>query len=454
MAREEHLVVVGGGAAGMSAASRARRRAPELKISVFEHNSYVSHIACGLPYYISDVIKDHQQLLVYSPDFFRKERRIQVYTRHQVERIDTQAQALRVVNLDTGERWSQPFSRLILATGGGPLTPRIEGIGLENIFTLHTIEHGIAIKDFIRRERPRRAAIVGGGYIGLEMAEALGLLGIGTTLIEALPHVMAVADPEISEVIEGELRERGLDLRLGEPVQGFEGSGRVRQVVTSQGRYEVDFVILAIGVRAKAELAREAGITLGESGAVQVDQAMATNLPGVYAAGDAAEAQHLVTGRPAYIPLGTTANKQGRVAGENAAGGQAAFPGVVGTAITKVFDLGVGRTGLTEAQARQAGFEPISSFITHHSRARFYPGAMPVYLKLLADRASGRLLGAQIAGKDGVAKRIDVAAAAIQMGLSASALPDLDLSYAPPFSPVWEAVQIGAQELEKRLARR
>lgn len=454
MAEPENLVVIGGGAAGMSAASRARRNAPGLDIAVFEGNAYVSHIACGLPYYVADLVKDHRDLLVYTPEFFRKERRIQVFTRHRVESLDLDARALRVRDLDSGEERIQPFGKLVIASGGGPVTPGIDGVKLANIFPLHTLDHGIAVKDFIRRERPRRAAIVGGGYIGLEMAEALGLLGLQLVLIEALPHVMPPVDADIAEIIEKELLSRGVDLCLGEAVQGFEGDGRVQRVVSARGCYDVDFVILAIGVRASSALAQEAGVSLGQSGAVQVDGEMRTNIPGIYAAGDDAEARHLVTGRPAYIPLGTTANKQGRVAGENAAGGNAAFPGVVGTAATRVFDLEVGRTGLTEGQAREAGFEPVSTLITHRSKAGFFPGAQRISAKLIADKSTGRLLGAQIAGQDGAAKRIDVPAVAIQQGLAVSALPDLDLSYAPPFSPVWEAVQIAAQELEKKLAVR
>ena len=332
--------------------------------------------------------------------------------------------------------------------------PRIEGITLSGIYTLHNIDHGIALKEFIRRETPRRAAIVGGGYIGLEMAEALGHLGLKVLLIEALPHVMPPVDPDIADHIEKELTSRGVELHLEEPVQGFEGNGSVKRVVTGQAAYDVDFVVLAIGVRASSRLAGEAGVPIGATGAIQVDASMATSVLDVYAAGDTAEAHHLVTGRPAYIPLGTTANKQGRVAGENAAGGRLSFEGIVGTAITRVFELEVGRTGLTDGQAREAGFDPVSSVITHRSRAAFFPGSQPITAKLIADRTSGRLLGAQMAGKDGAAKRIDVPAVAIQQGLPASALPDLDLSYAPPFSPVWEAVQIAAQDLEKKLVPR
>ncbi len=453
MSEWDGLVIIGGGAAGMSAASRARRNAPQMEITVFEASDYVSHIACGLPYYIADLIKDYNELLVYTPDFFRKERRIQVHTGHRIDALDLDGRSLRATSIQTGESWTQPFGKLIIASGGGPVAPRIDGIGLPNIFTLHSIKSGIAIKEFIQKERPRRAAIVGGGYIGLEMAEALGVLGLDVTIIEALPHVMPPVDPDIAQVIENELIARNVDLRLGEPVQGFEGKDSVSRVVTGQGSYGVDLVILAIGVRASSALAREAGIAIGETGAIRVDEHMATSMPGIYAAGDVAEVRHLVTGQPAYIPLGTTANKQGRVAGDNAAGGSASFPGVVGTAITRVFELEVGRTGLTEAQARQAGFEPVSSCITHHTKARFFPGTQPITTKLIADKSTGRLLGAQIAGKEGSAKRIDVPAVAIQQGLTVSAIPDLDLSYAPPFSPVWESVQVAAQELEKRLAR-
>jgi len=444
-------VVIGGGAAGMSAASRARRLRPDWEIAVFEQGPYISFILCGLPYYIDEQIPSLDQLLALPRQAFEGERRIRVHTGHRVELIEPQARLVEGVDLASGEAFRHRYERLIIATGAEAIRPPIEGSDLGLVFTLRTLDEGRAIKDALRAHGPRRAVIVGAGYVGLEMAEALTVAGLEVTLIEATQNVLPGTDPEIGERIERELEEHGVALRKGEKVQALLGDGRgqVRRVVTTQGEYPADLVILGVGVRPAVALAEGAGIALGPTGAIATNARMETNVPGIYAAGDAAEALHLVTGKPVYMPLGTTANKQGRVAGENAAGGQALFPGIVGTMGVKVFDLEVARTGLSEAQARAEGFQPVTALIEGHSRARYYPGTTPLTLKLVADGPSGRLLGGQMVGYEAVAKRIDVVATALHAQMDLEALAQLDLSYAPPFATVWEPIQIAARQLLK-----
>ena len=444
------LVVIGGGAAGMSAASRARRLQPDWEIAVFERSPNVSFILCGLPYFVDDVVPSERDLIVYTPDYFRSERRIDVRTRHEVRRIDPSAKAVHAVDLTSGEPVIAPYEKLVDAGGALPVRPPIAGIDLEGVFVLRSIESGVAIKEFVGGRSVRRAVVIGGGYVGLEMAEALRGIGAEVTLLEALAHVLPGGEPEIAALVEEELQRQGVVGRTQEMARRFEGDGAVRKVVTDGGDIEADLVLVSVGVRADAAVAKEAGVALGETGAIATDEMMRTNVPDIYAAGDCAEALHLITGKPAYVPLGTTANKQGRVAGENAAGGHATFAGIVGTAAVKVFDLEVARTGLTEAQAREEGFDAVSSLIRFPSHARYYPDPRTLTLKLVADRRTGRVLGAQMAGPGTVAKRIDTVAAALHASMTVDDLMRLDLTYAPPFATAWEGIQIAAQQLAAR----
>jgi NADPH-dependent 2,4-dienoyl-CoA reductase/sulfur reductase-like enzyme len=449
----DDLVVIGGGAAGMTAASRARRLQPDWRITVFERGDYVSFILCGLPYFIDDVIASHESLIVYTPEFFEKERRIQVHTRHEARRIDPERRLLEVVDLRTGRAFTHGYRKLVVATGAEAVRPRLGGIELGNVSVLRSIDDGTRIKAVLQEGGLRHAVIIGAGYIGLEMAESLTMAGLETVLVEATASVLPGSEPEIGELVERELAEHGVQVRKEERVERLEGSQRVERAVTSRSEYPADIVIVSVGARPSVALLREAGIVPGPTGAVATNERMETNLPGVYAAGDVAEAHHLVTGQPAWLPLGTTANKQGRVAGENAAGGDAVFPGIVGTAAVKVFDLEVARTGLSEAQAREAGFDPVAATIEHSNHAGYYPGATPLRVKIVADGLSGRLLGGQIVGREAAAKRIDVLATALHARMDMEAIIALDLSYAPPFATAWEAVQIAAQQVVGRLRR-
>lgn len=437
----ERLVVVGGVAAGMSAAAKARRLDPNLEIVVYEKSGHVSYGACGFPYFIKGEIPRIESVVVRTPQQFAKQQ-IEARVYHQVLAIDPAERVVRVRNLETGAEFTDHWDKLILTTGGMAVRPPIPGLGLPGIFTLRTVEDAVAIRRWLEEEKPRRGVIVGGGYIGLEMAEALAAHGVHVTVIEMLPQVMPNMDADMAKHLAEELATQGVDLRLENPVKAFTGNGRVAEVMTGGGSVPADIVIFSVGAKANVPLAEQAGIRLGPTGAVAVDGHQRTNLPQVWAAGDVAEAYHLVTGKPVYIPLGTTANKQGRVAGENAAGGEATFKGVVGTAVVKVFDLHAARTGLTEKQALAEGFAVETATVTSASRAHYMPEHPPLHVKLVYEQGSQRVLGAQMVGREGVAKRIDVVAAALHAGWTTYELGELDLSYAPPFSPVWDPILV------------
>jgi len=351
--------------------------------------------------------------------------------------------------------WWEPFDQLLIATGAVPIRPDVPGAGAQGIYGLSTLQSGIEVRRAVDRGDLGRAVIVGGGYIGLEMAEALLRRGLEVALVEKLPQVMSTLDLDMGSLVSDALREMGVQLYLQESLQGFEvRDGQVEAVVTDRRNLPADVVILGMGVRPNSALAAEAGIPLGERGAIRVDERMQTGIEGVWAAGDCAQSWHLVSRRPFYVALGTVANKQGRVAGINIAsqstgGRDAVFPGVVGTAVTKVCAVEVARTGLQEAEIQRLGLEYASARIESHTRVGYYPGVGQIVVKVLAERGSGRLLGGQIVGAETAAKRIDVLATALHAGLTVSEIVDLDLSYAPPYSPVWDPVVIAARQVAK-----
>ncbi len=442
------VVIVGGVAAGMSAAAKARRMDPNLEIVVYERSGYVSYGSCGFPYAIKGEIARVEDVVVRTPEQFAKQG-ITALVGHEVLAIDPGAGTVRVRDRRSGAEFSDRWDELVLTTGGVASRPPLPGAELPGVFTLRTVEDALAIRGWIDERRPARGAIIGGGYIGLEMAEALAAHGIALTLVERLPQVLPNLDPELANHVQAELTRQGVDVRLDQPVEGLAGDERVREVAAGGQRIPAEIVILAMGVRPGVELARAAGIALGPTGAVAVDDHQRTNLAHVWAAGDVAEAYHRVTGKPAWVPLGTTANKQGRVAGENLAGGDARFAGIVGTAVVKVFDLEAASSGLSEARARAEGYRVQTVSATANSRAHYMPGHQPIHVKLVYETGSRRLLGGQLVGREGVAKRVDTIAAALHQGWTVDELAELDLSYAPPFAPVWDPILVAAN-----LARR
>jgi NADPH-dependent 2,4-dienoyl-CoA reductase/sulfur reductase-like enzyme len=447
------MVVVGGDAAGMSAASQARRRRTpdDLEIVAFERGRHTSYSACGLPYYAGDIVKDWRDLVARTPEE-HAEQDIEVRTRHEVDAIDLEARRVRVRDLDGDRVVEEPWDVLVVATGSQPLRPPIDGVDLPGVYGLSVLQDGIELRKAIDAG-PEHAVIVGGGYIGLEAAEALVHRGVRTTLVEAGPQVMNTLDPDMGELVSQAVRDIGVELQLDEQVEAIEGDGRVRAVRTAARTLEADLVVLGLGTRPAVGLAEASGIQLGESGAIAVNPRMQTRHDGVWAAGDCVEAHHLVSGRPVSYHLGTIANKQGRVCGINIGGGYATFPGVLGTAVSKVCEVEVARTGLSEAELDELGLEWEQAAVDSTTRAGYFPGAAPIRTKVLADRRSGRLLGAQIVGEEGAAKRIDVFATALWNGMNVQEMVNLDLSYAPPFSPVWDPVLIATRKLAEQVER-
>jgi len=430
------LVVIGGVAAGMSAAARARRADPSLEIVVLEKGPQVSWAACGLPYLLSGRVNRPEDLIIRPAESFQRERNIGVRTGAEVAAIQP---SRRQVALCGGERLA--YDRLVIATGARP-ERAVAGADQPHVFTLHTLEDGRRIRAFLEEQRPRRAAVIGGGYIGLETADALAERGLAVTLFEAGADLLGRADPELTRRLAEHLEGQGIELRLNTPITAVED--------LSAAGAPAELVILAARLHPNVELAAEAGIELGRTGAVRVTDRMETNLAGIYAAGDCIETLHLVTGGPVYLPLGTTANKTGRVAGANAAGARERFPGVAGTMIVALRGLAAGVTGLSPAQARKEGFQPTAVHITAEDRSR-YLGSRPTLVELVADRRTRRLLGGAVLGERGVAGRVNVIAAALTAGMAVEQLAQLDLAYAPPLAPVWDPLLLAARALLKEL---
>ncbi len=435
-------MVIGGDAAGMSAASQARKQQPYLEIVALERGDWTSYAACGIPYLVGGDITDHERLIARTPEEFRDRQRIDVRMRHEVTGIDLDARTVDVVDHGRERSFQLGFDQLHIATGARPIRPDLPGIDLPSVHGVQTLDDGLHLLDHAKRTECRRVVIIGGGYIGLEMAEAFVKRGATATLIEGADQVMRTIDPDMAGPIATALRANGVDVRLGVQARGFEENG----VETSAGFVEADLVVLGLGVAPNTTLAEEAGVRLGVRGAIRVNRRQQTSVEGVYAAGDCAESYHRVTKRQVHIALGTVANKQGRVAGINLGGGYATFPGVVGTAVVKVCELEIGRTGINEEEAERAGFEYEAVTIDSTTRAGYFPGTKPIRIKLLAERASRRVIGAQIVGQEGAAKRIDVLATAITAEMTVDDVIDLDLGYAPPFSGVWDSVHIAARK--------
>jgi NADPH-dependent 2,4-dienoyl-CoA reductase/sulfur reductase-like enzyme len=447
------LVVVGGVAAGTKAASRARRVDPEIEITVYQEEPEPSISECGLPYLLSGVVEGRDDLVARTPEQFA-EKGIEVLVRHRVEKIDPEGRRLCVRALESDESLEDSYDRLIIATGARAVLPPIPGAGLDGVFKFRFLTDSDDVLRYIEEHSPKRAVVVGGGYIGLEVAENLCRLGMEVSLLEAEDRVALAYGSEVSERVEEHLKENGVNVCTGAKVQAFTGEEHIRGVRFDDEALESDLAIVGVGIEPCVELAEEAGVEIGPTGAIRVDAHMKTNLPDVWAAGDCVETVNLVSGKPAWIPLGDTANQMGRVAGTNAATGEHTleFPGTLGTGIFKVFDLGVGKTGLSEEEAGESGLEVVSAAVETNDRAGYYPGAGEVFLKLIADGSSGRLIGAEAAGH-GAARLTDVCATAIWGRLSYPDLVNLDLAYAPPFGPVLSPVIQAATVLSGEFER-
>jgi NADPH-dependent 2,4-dienoyl-CoA reductase/sulfur reductase-like enzyme len=442
------IVVIGGVAAGMSAASQAKRRDRNAEVIVLERGPHISYSACGMPYNVGMPSRALDDLVLVDAKTARSERGVDVRTGHEVLSIDPGAGLLHVRSPEGAD---EPLSwdRLVLATGASAARPSLPGLDLPGVFVLRELTDAAAIKEHLAMRPVRSAVVIGAGYIGLEMADALRGLGIEVTVLEKMDRVLpGWAEPICAEAKE-ELVRAGVRVETGVSIERVERDGEGLHVSTDRGRFEAALVLVSVGVRPNTALARDAGIALGASGAIATDDQMRTNVPSVFAAGDCAEAWHLVTGRPIWIPLGTTANKQGKVAGANAAGAKERFAGIVGTAGFKLFEHEVARTGIDAAEAAQMGLDAVIAVSHHHTRGRNYPGDGPVLTVVTVERRTGRLLGAQMIGGGPVAKRIDVFATALTARMTVAQVEGLDLSYAPPFAPVYDPILIAATVARK-----
>lgn len=437
------VVIVGGVAGGATAAARLRRLDEYAEIVVIERTGYVSYANCGLPYYVGGAIAERSKLTLQTPESFHRRFRIDVRARQEVVAIDRAAKTVTVRRLDDGSVYREPYDKLILAPGAKPAVPPVPGTNSDRLFTLRTVEDAFAIADFIDACAPRSATVVGGGFIGLEMAENLVERGLEVTVVQRGGHVMPTLDAGMASLVHNRLRAHGVRLALNAAVTGFsEERGRILTHVDGREPLMSDMVLLAVGVVPDSALAREAGLELGLRGAIRVDERMCTSDPDVYAVGDAVEVANVVTGTPALIALAGPANKQGRIAADNICGIPSRFAGSQGSSVMKVFDATVAATGLTEKGARAAGFDCDAALLSPPSHATYYPGSATLALKVVFERPSGRILGAQAVGRDGVDKRIDVLAVAVRAGMTARDLTDLDLAYAPPYSSAKDPVNM------------
>ncbi|BCK86107.1 pyridine nucleotide-disulfide oxidoreductase family protein [Dysosmobacter sp. NSJ-60] len=441
------VVIVGGVAGGATAAARIRRLDEQAEIVAFERSGYISYANCGLPYYIGGVITDQAELTLQTPESFWQRFRVDMRVRHEVIAIHPERKAVSVRNLSTGETFEESYDKLLLSPGAKPTQPELPGVG--QVFTLRTVEDTLRIHEFVKTHHPRSVVLAGGGFISLEMAENLRELGMEVTMVQRPKQLMNPFDPEMASFIHAKMRKKGVRLLLGHTVEGFEEApGGVRVLLKGAEPLEAELVVLAIGVTPDTQLAKEAGLELGVKGSIAVNDRMETSVPDIYAVGDAVQVQHFVTGEHTLISLAGPANKQGRIAADNICGGNSRYQGSQGSSVVKVFDMTAAATGINEQAARKAGIECDKVYLSPASHAGYYPGGRLLNMKVLFEKNTYRLLGAQIVGSEGVDKRIDVLATAIRAGLTALDLKDLDLAYAPPYSSAKDPVNMAGFMIE------
>lgn len=443
------VVIVGGVAGGATAAARIRRLDESAQILVFERSGYVSYANCGLPYYIGGVITDPEELTLQTPESFWERFRVEMKVRHEVTAIHPEQKTVTVRNLETGAVFEESYDKLLLSPGARPTQPDLPGIGLDRLFTLRTVEDTFRIHDFVRQQKPRSVVLAGGGFIGLELAENFREQGMEVTIVQRPRQLMSPFDPEMAAFLHAKMRKKGIRLMLGSSVEGFqEKSGTIQVLLKGEEPVSADMAVLAIGVTPDTPLAQKAGLELGIKGSILVNDRMETSVPDIYAVGDAVQVKHFVTGEDALISLAGPANKQGRIAADNICGGDSRFSGSLGSSVIKLFDMTAACTGINERAARKAGIDCDKVYLSPSSHAGYYPGARVMTMKVLFEKGTFRLLGAQIVGYEGVDKRIDVLAAAIHAGMSAADLKELDLAYAPPYSSAKDPVNMAGFMIE------
>jgi len=448
---KKRLVVIGGVAAGPKAAAKARRCDPEMEIVIYQEEDEISYAGCGLPYYTSGVIGERDKLISRTPGQFALDG-IRVLKNRRVEKIDVRDHQVSGRKTGSGEPFTDHFDRLVVATGASAIRPKIEGINLGNVFYLRSIFDADAFTQQIRSESIQNVVVVGGGYIGLEMAESLVRLGKKVTIVELAPQILTLFDEDFSGILRQYLEKKGVKIFTSEGIKALRGKeGKVTHVQTAARELEAEVVLMSLGVRPQVELAKDAGLRIGETGAIWVSERMETSAEGIYSAGDCAETTHLVTGKRVWVPLGSTANKQGRVVGANVCGGNATFPGVMGTTIFKAFDFNVAKTGLNMREAEKEGFHPVQAVVRGYDRAHYYPGGKESVLKVIAEKETGRILGGQAVGEGPSDKFIDILAMALHGRMTCRELASVDLAYAPPFSPALSPVIVAANVLMNKL---
>lgn len=443
------VVIVGGVAGGATAAARIRRLDEQAEVIVFERSGYVSYANCGLPYYIGGVIEDGDELTLQTPESFYERFRVDMRVHHEVTAIHPDKKTVSVKNLDTGAEFEESYDKLLLSPGAKPTQPKLPGVGLDKLFTLRTVEDTFRIKEYINAHSPKSAVLAGGGFISLELAENLRELGMDVTIVQRPKQLMNPFDADMAAFIHAEMRRNGVKLALGHTVEGFEETpGGVDVLLKDAAPLRADMVILAIGVSPESTLAREAGLELGVKGSIVVNDRMETSVPDIYAVGDAVQVRHFVSGEDTVIALAGPANKQGRIAADNICGGDSHYQGSQGSSVLKVFELTAAATGLNEASAKKAGLDVDKVILSPMSHAGYYPGGKLMTMKVVFEKGSYRLLGAQIVGYEGVDKRIDVLATAIRCGMKATELKDLELAYAPPYSSAKDPVNMAGFMVE------
>ena len=443
------VVIVGGVAGGATAAARIRRLDEQAEITVFERSGYVSYANCGLPYFIGDVITDPEELTLQTPESFYERFRVQMKVRHEVTAILPEKKSVRVKNLETGEEFEESYDKLLLSPGARPTQPRLQGTDLDRVFTLRTVEDTIWIKDYVNQKKPRSAVLAGGGFISLELAENLRHLGLDVTIVQRPMQLMNPFDADMAAFIHAEMRKSGVRLALGQTVDGFvEADGGVDVLLRDAPPLHADMVVLAIGVTPDTALAKDAGLELGLKGSILVNDRMETSVPDIYAVGDAVQVRHLVTGADSVISLAGPANKQGRIAADNICGRGSRYPGSLGSSVIKLFDLTAASTGVNETNAKKAGLDADKLFLSPMNHAGYYPGGETMTMKIVFEKETWRLLGAQIVGGAGVDKRIDVLATAIQNRMDVRDLQTLQLAYAPPYGSAKDAVNMAGYMAE------
>ena len=454
-----NVVIIGGVAAGLKSAAKVRRGDPKAKITVIERGDLVSYGACGMPYVVSGNVDSIDHLMMTpngsmrNPSFFKATKNLDILTKTEALRIDRTAKTVLVKDLPSGTESDIPYDKLVIATGSTPVRIPFPGIELGNIFPMWHPYDAQAIRDLLEGRQVKNAVIIGAGLVGIEMAEAFHRWGVNTTIVEMQDHVFpAFLDPEVALSVEKYAQGNGIDIRMQEKVQRFEGDGVVRAVVTDKGTYPADVVILSVGVKPTVALAREAGLEIGSSGAILVNQNMLTSDPDIYAGGDCAENTHMVSGKKMFVALGSIANKHGRVIGENICGANVKFRGILGTVVVRLLELNVGKTGLTEKEAKAAGYEIVTTMTTGNDRAHYMPESKLLTIKLIADAHSRKVLGIQAFGEGDVAKRIDVVASVLTFGGTIDDLFDVDLSYAPPFNNPIDNAAVAANTLMNKIS--